>query len=346
MKTDGKHEVVARVTRRGLMLAAVLAMALFTADLSRAQSTSGSFTAPAKGVAQAASPASATTKTADNPAAEKPSSSGMNTAIKMHARWTIDVLNSDGTLSKHVEFENSLSLIGAEALPNILGRTMTAGAWAIGLGFSGISVRTDAPKGPGPCSGSASDSLFAPKPSPLGTWFDEPVNGSCFIAEPIVGSGGTGQPGYSAACDLGNFCFPNLTVSVISVPGAGIFVTTEKGSTGPTTNALNLLQLQGTATAQNDGAIDTVATFLMLCASPAGPSTVSPSSCMNTTTAASNANFATITGINTLGQGSPSFGNSITGTFLNGTSPTSTPPSAVTVLATQMLRVTVLISFS
>ncbi|MGC2733581.1 MAG: hypothetical protein WA212_06760 [Candidatus Acidiferrales bacterium] len=115
----------------------------------------------------------------------------------------------------------------------------------------------------------------------------------------------------------------------------------------------NQLQLQGTATAGNDGTIDTVATFLMLCAATSGSSAISPSTCATgtiATTSANNMSFATAGGggsaFEALGQGSPYWGNSITATYLTGSSATTTPPAPIGVLATQVLRVTVLLSFS
>jgi len=39
MKSDGKHEAIARITGRRLMLAALLAMVLSTAGISSAQSS-------------------------------------------------------------------------------------------------------------------------------------------------------------------------------------------------------------------------------------------------------------------------------------------------------------------
>lgn len=46
MKTNGKHEVVARIARRGLVFTALLAMVPSTASISRAQSGATSPAAP------------------------------------------------------------------------------------------------------------------------------------------------------------------------------------------------------------------------------------------------------------------------------------------------------------
>jgi hypothetical protein len=320
---------------------------MFGVGVTPAQSPLNSSGTPSASTAKPAAVSASPQKSAQAPA------SGLTTGIKVHGHWTIDVLNHDGTLANRVEFENGLTLIGAEALPAILGRTMTPGAWAIGLGYSNTMGNPTIDPGPGPCNqGSLNISLYTPNrdflvPVP---WTTISVGGVCYIAEPITGSGGSAA-GYPEGCGS-SICFSNLSVSVVEA----------QTSVAQFSNALNYdkwtapqnqLQLQGTATAQNDGTIDTVATFLMLCAASSGASAISPATCATgnlSTSAASNFSFATLGGggdaFSQLGQGSPPFGNSITGTYLNGTSPTSTPPAPIGVLATQVLRVTVLLSFS
>jgi hypothetical protein len=58
---------------------------------------------------------------------------GQKEGIKVHGHWTIDVRNPDGTLVKHIDFENGLTLDGAGLIEGILGRQKTPGAWAIRL---------------------------------------------------------------------------------------------------------------------------------------------------------------------------------------------------------------------
>jgi hypothetical protein len=319
----------------------VLTLIIFGVGMTHAQSAVNSSGTPSATIAKPV-------PVSPQKAMQSPSS-GLNTGIKVHGHWTIDVLDRDGTLAKHVEFENGLTLIGAEALPAILGRTMTPGAWAIGLGYSGA---TGTP-GPGPCSETGPDTfgLFTPNTSIFthSSWLSIQVGGTCYLAE-AVNAGGGSPAGYVGTCTAG--CFPSLSVSVVTVATS---VSQYVG--GLTYNTYgapqNQLQLQGTATAENDGTIDTVATFLMLCAATSGSSAISPATCATgnlTTSAASNFSFSTLGGgadaFSQLGQGSPAFGNSITGTYLNGASATSTPPAPIGVLATQVLRVTVLLSFS
>lgn len=79
--------------------------------MTRAQSSPN-----ASGARQAKAPQPSSVAAAPRNAEQSPAS-GMNTGIRVHGHWTIDVLNHDGTLAKHVEFENALTLVGAEALP-------------------------------------------------------------------------------------------------------------------------------------------------------------------------------------------------------------------------------------
>ena len=137
-------------TRWLLTCAALLAFVLCGTAAAHAQSSrslSGAMP-PATANRSAASPGPRT--------AEQSPASGMNTGIKVHGHWTIDVLNPDGTLVKHVEFENALTLVGAETLPLILGRAATPGAWAIGLGYGAV--------GPAPDRGDATSKRRLPSP--------------------------------------------------------------------------------------------------------------------------------------------------------------------------------------
>lgn len=68
-----------------------------------------------------------------------PSSDGVPPeGIKVHGNWTIDLTNSDGTAAGHYEFENALTNHGKDILVQLLGRSCSVGAWAIGLIPSGF----------------------------------------------------------------------------------------------------------------------------------------------------------------------------------------------------------------
>lgn len=60
---------------------------------------------------------------------------GPNEGIKVHGHWTIDVLNRDGSLAAHYEFENALANhLGASTFLNgVLARTKRVGKWAVAL---------------------------------------------------------------------------------------------------------------------------------------------------------------------------------------------------------------------
>jgi hypothetical protein len=120
MKINGNFQKLAQFARRGLLLAALLAMVLSCVTAGRAQSNDT--TASAQDVKSAAASAethAATVKPAgaqkNSPVAEeaKPSAKGAQEGIKVHGHWTIEVRNADGSMDKRVEFENGLCLSSA-----------------------------------------------------------------------------------------------------------------------------------------------------------------------------------------------------------------------------------------
>jgi len=126
MKTNSKYEVIARIARQSLVLAALLAMGLSAASICRAQSSAASPVAP--GAKSAAAPAKASAL----PAA-KPPAKGQHEGITVHGHWTIDVKNADGKLVTHREFENSLMPQGADVLTGLLSGQYVSGGFAIGF---------------------------------------------------------------------------------------------------------------------------------------------------------------------------------------------------------------------
>jgi hypothetical protein len=87
---------------------------------------------------------------------------GPHEGIKVHGHWTIEVLNPDGRLVTHREFENALAL-GPMTIAPMLGRAETVGLWS-------VQVAGDIVNGLGPCL--------------------DPVPNSCFLSEsndPITG---------------------------------------------------------------------------------------------------------------------------------------------------------------
>jgi hypothetical protein len=117
MKSNGKHEVIARIAGLGLVLATVLAVVLASSIAGRAQS----------GATSRAVPTAAPAKTAPAAPAGQPATAserqpkGAHEGIKVHGHWTIEVRNPDGKLVSHTEFENALvQPQGAQALVDML----------------------------------------------------------------------------------------------------------------------------------------------------------------------------------------------------------------------------------
>jgi hypothetical protein len=126
MKTNGKHEVIARIARQSLVLAALLAMMLSTASISRAQSSASS---PATPVAKP------TAAPAETPAwtAAKPAAKGQHEGITAHGHWIIEVKNPDGKVTARREFENAIQPTGMSYLASLLAGNNAPGGLSIVL---------------------------------------------------------------------------------------------------------------------------------------------------------------------------------------------------------------------
>lgn len=153
MKTKGKHELITRIVRQSLVLAALLAMVLSAVGISRAQSSATSPETPA------AKTVAAPAKIPDVLAA-KPPARGRHEGITVHGHWVIEVKNPDGKVASHSEFENALSsgfvfaFAGSGPMPSgssllsalITAQTMvTPVAWAILLEGPSYPAATGAP---------------------------------------------------------------------------------------------------------------------------------------------------------------------------------------------------------
>jgi hypothetical protein len=227
MKTNGQHEVIVRIARPGLVLAAVFALVLSGSSVGRAQSSTTSPAIPAAAPAKAAPAAQA-----ELPAAQAGRQRGGNhEGIQVHGYWKIDVKNPDGTVVKHVEFENSLNAqIGGALLMALITGQNPPGAWSVGLEATPASILPCSPEyavyinlG----SSQASSTSIAP----------------CFL----------GQAGdqYFLPCD-GKSCLTTLSV------------------TAPTAS-LQAVTLQGQMTVTNSGFITAVDTMLMTCSPGVSP---------------------------------------------------------------------------
>jgi hypothetical protein len=159
MNANGKCEAVRQFARRGLALAALLAMVLFGAGVGRAQSIATAVPASAAKPTAVAAPLSA-------PSVAKPPSNTPHEGIKVHGHWTIEVRNPDGSLVKHVEFENSICPTqtvngatvpgGALTLSQLATGQASIGSWFIILGDS-TAVNTAPGVPPGCYSTDGSD---------------------------------------------------------------------------------------------------------------------------------------------------------------------------------------------
>jgi hypothetical protein len=337
MSKNVENGIFAAPVRRGLSIAATLALVLAGAVIARAQSASSSTALQsAKSAAPSPAAAGATAKAPANPTvvATAPSG-GLNTGIQVHGHWKIVVRNPDGTVATRRDFENSITFNGAYLLQNILGGTMTPGAWAIGL--SGNT---------GPCTGVLLNIVNSADPIPVS-------NGNCYIAESAGVYGDIA--GTLSQCNLSTSCTPNLvrqqlpfqvTTLQLSGPLGATILSQSVTSSG--------FELTGTATASAGGTIDTVATLLMVCNwiqigfGANGTITNQPLTAVSTidanTCSYPPAGAPAFKGF-PVGT-SRDFGTVFTSAILNGASATSTPPAPVQVIANQTIQVTVVFTFN
>ncbi len=114
MKTNSKHEMIARTARRQFEFVAILALMLSAAGVCRAQSSATVAPVPA---ARPASPAAAP--------------KGQHEGITLHGRWVIEVKNPDGTVTARREFENSVQPVGENFLVALLSGNNSPGGLSI-----------------------------------------------------------------------------------------------------------------------------------------------------------------------------------------------------------------------
>jgi hypothetical protein len=129
MKTNDTHESVSRIAGRGLVLVSLLAVALAFAASSFAQTNAGATPKVADAKAGQPSANSLAPKTARAP-------KGTGEGIQIHGWWTIEIRNRDGSVAKHVEFENALFGDGPGLLSGLLFGSQVAGSWELDVGGS------------------------------------------------------------------------------------------------------------------------------------------------------------------------------------------------------------------
>lgn len=170
-------------------------------------------------------------------AEEKSSGDGRHESIKVHGHWTIEVRSLDGTLVRHVEFENSLAPAvsftvgsqtgyisgGADYLAALLAGRAATPIWFINLFGPGIG-----PSNPYPASTANSPCVQPGAGGYAACAIDLPSATSCPPSAPPVGVG----------------C--NLSVSTLGAPPSSV---------GP-------IQLSGSVAATQSGQVSTVVTAI------------------------------------------------------------------------------------
>lgn len=249
MNTRNNYGMVARVARRSMVLVSLLLMMLTLTGSSVAQSSAVTKPADAK-----AAPAAGPTKLSAAPLAPR-APKGTGEGIRVYGQWTIEVRNRDGSVAKHVEFENSLLQTGEAALALLLSGNAVPGGWM-------LAVQGD----PSPCSSNSSDEFYdtcimVPAGTGwvyyLGSLFTNICTATVGVASP--------QP----------YCYETLGYSLTPIIGAP--------SIGAGTVPLGLV-LSGQAYVDTTTNITSVSTTLILCGSYAptwtgSTNTNAPSGC-------------------------------------------------------------------
>ena len=250
-KKLNKNEWTKWVVVVGRMLLAYALVFAQGAWATQDQSTKDNSASPQKAVVQQANekqPAQATTPVAQTKQAqgeesvsavevEKPSGNGRHEGIKVHGHWTIEVRNPDGSLARHVEFENSLD-----------------------PGFTAPNPTTGQPPITVPGGAAYMSAVLS------GQWSGPivpPASGNWVIA--LVGPAGLSN--LTVLTSPNAPCISSLAACLIGQPGT--FCGTSSGincnlSVTPhgTTPAFTGLQLSGSVAATQNGQISTVATLI------------------------------------------------------------------------------------
>ena len=146
--------------------------------------------------------------------AKEPGDRGVNTGIKVHGHWVIEVKSPDGRVITHREFENMFEkATGGPAIATILGGTSLAGSFAVAL--------------PLPCSSGSSFCVFVETGGVSASLVDPPITGD--VSSAFGGTIALICQGTSAGA-----CTNTLNVSVtggsITLQGSG--AATTSGSIG------------------------------------------------------------------------------------------------------------------
>ena len=218
MKMNGKQEVLAHIARRSLLLVSLLAMALTCAVAGQAQSSATTaLTQDAKPALATAAPvqtlavdAKPATSTSNAPGATKagPPAKGAQEGIKVHGHWTIEVRNPDGTVDKHLDFENGFCTVsntrlsfgsGDVTLTALLFGVVVPGPWQITLG-SPVIPTFPAGGTPGPACGSLANTSNS---------FQINQSNATLL---------------NSSCQISSLCFPVLTPPALTASNNGLIL--------------------------------------------------------------------------------------------------------------------------
>lgn len=206
MKTNGKSKAVARITRRALVLAALLAEVFSAAGSSHAQSSAGPSPRP------------------EANSAARPASRETGEGITAHGYWIIEVRNPDGKIAKHMEFENQLCTAftdpasgasvpgGDSTLAGLLTNSEVPGAWSIVLGAQELVKLPGGPPFGGGFVAGPNCAVFSQfSLSQTGV-----QGGSSAIAAAVIPGAGSAPPfsqlvPFAFTCSA--TCFPTLTAT-------------------------------------------------------------------------------------------------------------------------------------
>jgi hypothetical protein len=264
MKTNGKNGVFSYVALGSLQLAALIVLSVGT--ICSAQSSAPP--APRQDAAQAqdakrAAPSvtetqvPATTVKPTVPFSKEPARTEKKLAanaaregIVVHGHWTIEVKSPDGTVVKHVEFENGLTATGSIRMQWMLGRQVVFGTWGIGLSSSGTS----------PCTTRLEVAYKGPDPTDYEGLFNV-----CYIAESLANANVSLQ-------DNDTNYYPVLTGCQVPVNCSNNMII----NTGITFLAQGVFyygfSMSGSVVAAQSGTIDSVGTFNSFCDGNTAPS--------------------------------------------------------------------------
>jgi hypothetical protein len=214
--------------------------------------------APVLGQAPAASPAQAKAPAPMAHAAPQNAGGGraISQGIQVHGYWKIDVRNPDGSLARHVEFENKLATSNVKYGPTVLvnllrGTTVSLGpAIQIGATSTQAEIPTGNPPPPvsfnllsghGPCGGN--DCLIAPS--------DSAFYSNCLWIAANQGSL-SNNPGYNSSTCVGG----------LSVSASGYDPSQDPPTILPVQNSLTL---SGYFVASTSSQLEQVGTIMNVC---------------------------------------------------------------------------------